>query len=387
MGLISRVSSRTYRNYSIMSTRAVRESATKQNELHRRILTRILNEEGNKTCADCTERMPRWASWSLGIFICLKCSGCHRSLGVHISKVKSINLDTWTRDQVNHIAVRGNKWANEYYLDRHAKGITYKIQEGDPNLSQFIKNKYNYKKFMKQGKMPNLNDKSELIEMCEIEVYGYSSSGKHSKTTKTKQKSFNISGPVDKKMNSSNSSKISNVSVNSTTKTERLKSAASGEAPNLLVDFGDFGQFNETKKETATDNKEVDLFSGFDLNPVPKTQNKPVEQDPKPDLFTADFSSFPTTESKTTNPFEDLNSKPQIKSEPPKNSKQDKIADIMAIFKNNPGTSMVQNNINNSNSLDFGSLNLNSGNSLTNNMAQSNSMDQGQLFNTSSQPK
>merc|ERR1712176_1603309 len=121
-----------------MSTRAARESATKQNELHRLILTRILNEEGNRVCADCNERMPRWASWSLGIFFCLKCSGVHRSLGVHISKVKSVNLDTWTRDQVNHIAARGNVWANKYYLDRHAKGPSFRIAEGDFNLNQYI---------------------------------------------------------------------------------------------------------------------------------------------------------------------------------------------------------------------------------------------------------
>merc|ERR1712076_126451 len=126
-----------------MSTRFSRESAgNRHNELHRLILTRQLNENNNRVCADCTERMPRWASWSLGVFMCLKCSGCHRSLGVHISKVKSVNLDTWTREQVNHIASRGNKWANSYCLDRHAKGSDFRIKEGDTNLSQFIRNKY-----------------------------------------------------------------------------------------------------------------------------------------------------------------------------------------------------------------------------------------------------
>lgn len=43
---------------------------------------------------------PRWASSNLGIFFCIRCSGIHRNLGVHISKVRSVNLDTWTADQI-----------------------------------------------------------------------------------------------------------------------------------------------------------------------------------------------------------------------------------------------------------------------------------------------
>ena len=43
---------------------------------------------------------PRWASWNLGIFLCIRCAGIHRNLGVHITKVKSVNLDTWTPEQV-----------------------------------------------------------------------------------------------------------------------------------------------------------------------------------------------------------------------------------------------------------------------------------------------
>jgi len=47
---------------------------------------------------DLTE--PRWASWNLGIFICVRCAGIHRSLGTQISKVRSVNLDLWSPEQI-----------------------------------------------------------------------------------------------------------------------------------------------------------------------------------------------------------------------------------------------------------------------------------------------
>lgn len=57
---------------------------------------------------------PRWASWNLGIFVCIRCAGIHRNLGVHISKVKSVNLDQWTQEQVQ---VRGRNCLHAKVID------------------------------------------------------------------------------------------------------------------------------------------------------------------------------------------------------------------------------------------------------------------------------
>jgi ribosomal protein L40E len=61
----------------------------------------VQNVPGNNMCADCHARNPAWASWSLGVFLCMRCAAIHRKLGTHISKVKSLSMDSWTNEQVD----------------------------------------------------------------------------------------------------------------------------------------------------------------------------------------------------------------------------------------------------------------------------------------------
>lgn len=61
---------------------------------------------GNSQCADCGTPDPDWASLSLGVLMCIECSGIHRSLGVHKSKVRSLRLDYWEPEHVQVLSIR-----------------------------------------------------------------------------------------------------------------------------------------------------------------------------------------------------------------------------------------------------------------------------------------
>ncbi|XP_068203406.1 stromal membrane-associated protein 1 isoform X2 [Palaemon carinicauda] len=135
-----------------MSTLSEREKNKLIQEKCQSILTELLKDEDNKYCVDCDAKSPRWASWNLGIFLCIRCAGIHRNLGVHISRVKSVNLDTWTPQQVACIQQMGNSRARAVYEANLPD--SFRRPQMDSALEQFVRAKYEAKKYIAREWVP-----------------------------------------------------------------------------------------------------------------------------------------------------------------------------------------------------------------------------------------
>ncbi|KAF9448832.1 ArfGap-domain-containing protein [Macrolepiota fuliginosa MF-IS2] len=119
-------------------------------ERNSKTLRELVKLPENKVCADCKRNDPRWASWNIGVFLCIRCSGIHRGMGTHISKVKSVDLDMWTPDQMGSIQKWGNRRANLYW-EAHLKAGHIPPEH---KMESFIRSKYESRRWAMDGPPP-----------------------------------------------------------------------------------------------------------------------------------------------------------------------------------------------------------------------------------------
>ncbi|XP_076828480.1 arf-GAP with coiled-coil, ANK repeat and PH domain-containing protein 2 isoform X6 [Brachyhypopomus gauderio] len=115
-------------------------------------LQRVQVVSGNSHCCDCGQADPRWASINLGITLCIECSGIHRSLGVHNSKVRSLTLDSWEPELLKLMCELGNGVMNQIYEARRAELGWRKPTPGDSRqeIEAYIRAKYVDRRFVQK---------------------------------------------------------------------------------------------------------------------------------------------------------------------------------------------------------------------------------------------
>lgn len=104
------------------------------------------------------------------MFLCIRCAGIHRNLGVHISKVKSVNLDSWTPEQVVSLQQMGNSRARAVYEANLPDN--FRRPQNDSSLESFIRAKYEHKKYIAREwvppTMPKVNWEKEIDDEIEM---------------------------------------------------------------------------------------------------------------------------------------------------------------------------------------------------------------------------
>ena len=119
----------------------------------------------NSTCADCGKPEPDWASLNLGIVVCIECSGIHRKLGSHVTKVRSLSLDTWTEVNVRILELLGNERVNSV-LEEDLEYTT--TSKPGPTATRREKEKYIEEKYIEQAFMSPVEGKQEDKPLLEV---------------------------------------------------------------------------------------------------------------------------------------------------------------------------------------------------------------------------
>uniref|UniRef100_A0A671PV68 Arf-GAP with dual PH domain-containing protein 2-like n=1 Tax=Sinocyclocheilus anshuiensis TaxID=1608454 RepID=A0A671PV68_9TELE len=119
-------------------------------EKNKKTLLELVKLPENSCCADCGAADPDWASCTLGIFVCLNCSGTHRNLP-SVSRIKSIRLDFWDDELVQFMKANGNRAAKNFY-EKFVPVFYYQPQPDDCEVlrEQWIRAKYERMEFTEE---------------------------------------------------------------------------------------------------------------------------------------------------------------------------------------------------------------------------------------------
>uniref|UniRef100_A0A8C7YGV4 ArfGAP with SH3 domain, ankyrin repeat and PH domain 2b n=1 Tax=Oryzias sinensis TaxID=183150 RepID=A0A8C7YGV4_9TELE len=121
-------------------------------ELTKSIVEEVKKMNGNDRCCDCGAAGPTWLSTNLGVLICIECSGIHREIGVHYSRIQSLDLDVLGTSEMLLANNVGNANFNGIMeADLSPQGITKPDPSSDMQTrKEYITAKYTEKRFARR---------------------------------------------------------------------------------------------------------------------------------------------------------------------------------------------------------------------------------------------
>ncbi|KAG2194386.1 hypothetical protein INT47_006701 [Mucor saturninus] len=144
-------------------------SALADSEGNTRLLSILRQDTSNHYCADCGAKNPDWCSLNLGILLCIECSGIHRSLGTHVSKIRSLTLDStsYTPDIIELLKSIGNAKSNAIWDCRFEPGANMmdfpSIGRPNPTDSRVAKLAYIQAKYVSRAFVKKTADPDRIL--------------------------------------------------------------------------------------------------------------------------------------------------------------------------------------------------------------------------------
>ncbi|XP_037780037.1 centaurin-gamma-1A-like isoform X1 [Penaeus monodon] len=135
--------------YSLQGNESNKSKTRQGHPIDAQTIATLKNQvPGNLQCVDCDAPNPEWASINLGVLMCIECSGIHRNLGSHISKVRSLDLDEWPPGPLSVMMSLGNEVGNSVW-EAHTRGQAKpNPRSSREDKERWIRAKYEAKEFI-----------------------------------------------------------------------------------------------------------------------------------------------------------------------------------------------------------------------------------------------
>uniref|UniRef100_H2Y6Q9 Uncharacterized protein n=1 Tax=Ciona savignyi TaxID=51511 RepID=H2Y6Q9_CIOSA len=117
-------------------------------ELTQSIIDEVRRLPGNERCCDCNAPEPTWLSTNLGVLLCIECSGIHRDMGVHVSRIQSITLDDLGTSELLLARSVGNDNFNDIMEDKLENEMKPTSHSNMEERKSFIRGKYMARRYV-----------------------------------------------------------------------------------------------------------------------------------------------------------------------------------------------------------------------------------------------